>query len=113
MTVITVTGCFGNSNDKGNQNINQAVNKSNPELEKKYEKELKAILKPVWQDTQVNNIKDQILELRAPAKYLNLHLNLVLAFEEIEKGQALADQAQIESGLEKLNDLKKQYPWMD
>lgn len=96
-----------------NQNTNQPQVKSNPQLEREYEKQLKETLKPLWQDKQISGLKEQILDLRVPAKYLELHLNLVFAFDLIEQGQIAADQAKVEEGLEKLNQLKNQYPWLD
>lgn len=99
--------------NKGNNSNNQATIQSNPELEKKYEQQLKIILKPFWTNNDPDNLQEQILELRAPAKYLDLHLNIVLAFDLINQGRLTEDQAKIEEGLEKLNQLKKQYSWLN
>ena len=73
----------------------------------------KEILKPFWQQTQSSGLKEQILALSVPAKYLQLHLDLVLAFDLIEQGQQEADQDKIEKGLTKINQLKDKYPWID
>lgn len=92
---------------------NQSALVSNPELERLYEQHLATILKPFWSTQNAGTIKNQILELRAPGKYLDLHLNLVLAFDLLERGQQAADQAIINQALEKLNKLKSTYPWLD
>ncbi|MFA6381658.1 MAG: hypothetical protein WCX08_00100 [Candidatus Buchananbacteria bacterium] len=83
-----------------------------PELESKYESELIDILKPVWQNESYAGVKSRILALRVPAKYLDLHFNLVVAFELIEQGQGSADQAKIDKGLAKLDELKVKYGWL-
>jgi len=82
------------------------------ELEQKYESEISEILQPVWQNKDFTGVKEKILALKAPAKYLDLHLNLVIAFELIEQGQMDSDQDKIEEGIEKLEKLKTQYPWL-
>ena len=86
---------------------------SNPELERQYEQQLSAILKPFWAGNNPTGIKSKILELHAPGKYLDLHLSIVLAFDLIEQGSQTADQATIEQGLEKLNQLKADYRWLE
>jgi len=86
---------------------------SNPELERQYEQQLAAILKPFWAGNNPTGIKSKILELHAPGKYLDLHLSIVLAFDLIEQGSQTADQATIEQGLEKLNQLKADYRWLE
>jgi len=85
---------------------------SQAEQEAAYEAGVKAGLRPYWQKQDVSGIKDQILDLRAPAKYLDLHLNLVIALESLEQGEKTADQAKIESAMDKLNELKTAYPWI-
>lgn len=92
---------------------NQSALVSNPALERLYEQHLATILKPFWATQNAGAIKSQILELRAPGKYLDLHLNLVLAFDMLERGQQAADQAIINQAWEKLNKLKATYPWLD
>jgi len=84
----------------------------NVELERQYEKSVKEILTPFWAGQPTSGIRQQLLDLRAPALYLNLHINLVLAFDLIEQGQTESDQAKIESGLDRLNGLAGQYAWL-
>jgi len=94
---------------------NQASQKPapSPELERQYEQQIKTVLAPFWLDQTVTGIRDQILEIRTPAKYLDLHLSLVLAFEALEPAQAQGDQSKIDSALAQINQLKQQYPWLE
>jgi len=82
------------------------------DLAARYESDLRLILAPYWQKKNFAGLKDQILELRAPADYLDLHLNLVMAFELIEQGQKNADAEKIEAGMDKISQLSGQYPWL-
>ena len=100
----------GRPNDE-QTSLDQAL-PSNPELERQYERQLRAILEPFWQNSDPTGLKEKILELHAPGKYLELHLNVVLAFDLIERGQQDADQAAIEQGIEKLNRLPANYAWL-
>lgn len=107
---------FGRNNSNSSQNAPGTRNSkttSNPQLEQEYEQEVKRILKPFFQDKQTAGLKDQILSLRAPAKYLELHLKLVLSFDKIYQGQKENDQSIIESGFQNLDQLKNKYPWLD
>ena len=113
--VFSISGCFktetaSNFNDSGNLEPKKL---SAEELEDQYQSLLAEILKPYWQNQGIAGIKDKILALTAPAEYLDLHFNLVVAFELIEQGQASADQAKIEEGLEKIGELKNQYSWIN
>lgn len=94
-----------------NESAPPAVNQE--DLSSQYQASLQEVLKPYWQNGQIEGVKNQILALRAPSQFLDLHFNLVIAFELIEQGQANADQAKIEDGLSKLDQLKKQHSWID
>ena len=85
---------------------------ANPALERAYEKKLLAVLAPYWQQQAVDNVKAGLLELRAPAKYLDLHLGLVLAFEKIQEGTTTGTQSEVADGVEQLESLVRQYPWI-
>ncbi|MCL5794877.1 MAG: hypothetical protein M1338_00755 [Patescibacteria group bacterium] len=117
IVTITLSACgIGGKNQAksffGNQQQKQ-INSSNPELEKEYENELKTIMAPVWQGQQFDGIKDKVLALKAPAKYIELHLNLVLALDKIESGKNNSDQTKVQEGLDKINQLKAQYSWLN
>lgn len=111
---LLLAGCTETSSLVDNlSNSSQIKTPAAEDLENQYETDLAAILKPFWQNNNFVSIKDKALALKAPAKYVDLHFNLIIAFELIEQGQTSSDQAQIEQGLEKLNVLKTQYPWID
>ena len=100
-----------NDNDQAVNNQPQPI--SLPELEKSYESSLKDILQPYWQTHEIAGIKDKVLALKAPVKYLDLHLNLVMALGSIEQGQANSDQVKINAGQAKIDKLPAQYPWLN
>jgi|SRR3989344_5673338 len=109
---LALSACLrGQADNFSNQPASPAI--SQEDLDRQYQASLKEILGPYWQTGQISGLKDQILALRAPSQYLDLHFNLVVAFELIEQGQADADQAKIEDGLSKLDQLKGQYPWLN
>jgi len=110
--LTALTGCRSASNQASDQ-AGQTAPQSNPEIERAYKKALEQVLAPYWQDNQVEGIQLAILELRAPAKYLELHLELVIAFELFEQGQGDQDQEKIEQALEKLSQLQQTYPWVN
>jgi len=115
LTSLLISGCIGflGISESDNQSRNANLANSNPKLENEYENNLKEALEPFWQENKSAGLRDRILELRAPSKYLKLHLDLVLAFDLIEQGQINADQAKIEEGLEKISQLREEYPWLD
>ncbi|HLC89622.1 MAG TPA: hypothetical protein VJG65_01535 [Patescibacteria group bacterium] len=86
---------------------------SGRQQEKSYEESLPKILQLFFENQNHLGLKEKILELRAPAKYLDLHFNLVVAFELIEQGKAENDQKKVDSGINKIRDLEKKYPWLD
>lgn len=77
-----------------------------------YRQSLAEILKPFWSSQSTAGIKEKILELTVPKDLLRLHFDLVVLFEIIEQGQLESDQSKIEDGLDKLNDLKEEFPWI-
>ncbi|OGY48486.1 MAG: hypothetical protein A3J65_01180 [Candidatus Buchananbacteria bacterium RIFCSPHIGHO2_02_FULL_45_11b] len=100
-----------NQNQNGGKEVQPPV-LAEAELEQNYQTAVKEALLPYWQKQDISGVKDKILELRAPAKFLDLHFNLVVALELLEQGKAGADQGKIEAGMEKLNVLKTKYPWL-
>jgi len=84
----------------------------NPKLESKYEEVVHGILAPFFDQKKVADIKEQLLEVAAPASYISVHLELVLAFDLIEQGQVKSDPALIEDGFSKIEKLTTQYHWL-
>ena len=110
---LTFAGCV-----KDVQDNDRGVNKNNIEQNKpvitsqSYQQSLNAILQPYWDSLQPAGVKNKILELTAPAEFLNLHLNIVIAFELIEQGQKDSDQSKIEDGIDRLNNLANNNDWL-
>ena len=127
--VIAIAGIFGYRVLKLNKNANiinanagAETNNSAPlvdqgKLKSDYEQAVYQTLAEFLSDSRPQNFsasaaKQKILDLTVPTEYKDLHLNLVLALDEIESGAAQADQAKIEDGLEKLEALKGEYGWI-
>jgi len=114
LSLVLLAGCsLPLGSGKTNVVNSKKVPVDNPQLEKEYEKAIAEILNPVWEENNFDGIRDKILEIKTPAKYLELHLGLVLALDLIQQGRLDSDQAKIEQGLEKLTELKNQYKWLD
>jgi len=108
-----LTGCSKNPKTQSVQTPGgeQLELPANPELEKNYEKQLSTLFKTFWQTQDETGLRDQVLELRAPAKYLDLHLNIVLALDMIEQARISGIQSQVDEGVSRLNSLSSQYSW--
>ena len=115
---LTLTGCFQPGKKISADNAGQAAANeqqkaaNNQALEHQYEISVPTILKPYWQNNDVADLKAEILALTVPVKYLDLHLNLVMALENIEQGRAGSDQAKIQAGVDKINKLAADYNWL-
>lgn len=105
-----VAGCSG-FNRGADTNTQQQV-KSNPELEREYREEVRDLLAPVFSNYEVTGVREALLDVTVPSAYLDLHLDLVLALDAIETARQNADQAGIEAGLERIDDLADQYDWL-
>lgn len=81
-------------------------------LEASYQSSLNDILRPYWETEQVNGIKDKLLALTVPPKYLKLHLSLVLGINLVEEGTQAADESKVASGKKKIDDSVKEFPWI-
>ncbi|MFA5022483.1 MAG: hypothetical protein WC508_05400 [Patescibacteria group bacterium] len=111
--VLSFSGCGKSTNiSNGNQGTN-TLQQENLQLERSYEQDLKQVLAPYWQTRDIAGVRDKILNLKAPAKYLDLHLNLVIAFDLLEQGQKAGDETKTKSGLDKLSQLKDSYNWLE
>lgn len=110
---LAVSGCVKNVQNNDQGNINNNVEQNKPVItSESYKQSLSAILQPYWDSLQPAGVKDKILELTAPAEFLNLHLNIVIAFELIEQGQKDSDQGKIEDGIDRLNNLANNNDWL-
>lgn len=55
--------------------------------------------------------KNDLLGLRVPAKYKDLHLDLILGLSFLEQGIA-GDEQKLKEGEDKLNKIIEDYPWL-
>jgi len=116
--ILPVAGCQSRGAVAGVNSVTSQAENNQPAVlsltqqESQYEIAVKEILATYWQSQDISGVKDKILALRAPVKYTDLHLSLVLAFESIEQGKKISDQSKINSGADKLNQLKVQYSWL-
>ena len=102
---------------KNNQSADDPnlLNKSiiNPFLEEEYEENIKEILEAFSnQEIEITEAVKKIVDLTVPAKYKDLHLNLVIALSKISQGKDKADQSEIEEGLVDLAQIRQQYNWL-
>jgi len=81
-------------------------------LTQNYEQGIKNALVQFWENNRAAEAKEEILDLKTPSQYLDLHLSLVIALETIEQGNLTADSAKIQAGLEKINQLAAQYSFI-
>ncbi len=112
--VFLPSACLKINQLASNSNISESPQKilSEEELEDKYQVSVQEIMAPYWQSGEVNGLKDKVLALHVPGKYLDLHFNLVIALELIEQGQRDSDQEKIDNGKEKIAELKNEYDWL-
>ncbi|MFA6410070.1 MAG: hypothetical protein WCW26_00630 [Candidatus Buchananbacteria bacterium] len=99
--------------NENQQKANLQAELENPKLEREYEVALKAVMDPYWQTGDYSGLKDKILAQKAPAKYLDLHLNLVIALDSLEQGTKESDQVKIKTAQDNLLKLKNQYRWLE
>lgn len=81
-------------------------------MEASYQASLKEIFTPYWKTGAVSGIKEKLLALTVPPKYLKLHLGLVLGIDMIEQGTQASDENKIESGKKKISDSAQEFPWI-
>ncbi len=105
-----------------NQVINQLTkDKKITQLEENYQAKSREIFKAYEQLIQADNFspeniiehKNRLLDLRVPAKYKELHLNLVLALTKMENYLNQKDAKEKTASLEMTNQLKADYSWLN
>jgi len=55
--------------------------------------------------------KNDLLKLKVPAKYKDLHLDLVISFNFLEEG-VKGNEEKLKEGEKKLDKIIEQYPWL-
>ncbi len=91
------------------------------QLENDYKKEAKAILQEYSELIKKDDLKaeelraarDKLLALKVPAKFKDLHLNLVLALAKEENSLVEGNKEEENSGQEAIDEIKANYTWLN
>jgi len=62
---------------------------------------------------QVTQLKNQLLDLRVPTEYKNLHINLVLALTKMENYLTSGDKAEKVASQQIISQAQADYDWLD
>ncbi len=73
--------------------------------------ELSVVDQAFWQ-TELQAIKGQLLDLWVPAEYRQLHLDLAIALDALERSVATSDPEQFAAAQAQFATLLEQYPWL-
>lgn len=111
---FTLTGCFLVQNNPAQQTSTNSRDQMprNPELEQQYEQQLKEAMAPFFSTGSTVGLREKVLDIRSPAYYLDLHLNLVLALEAAEQAAGHADAVAEAQAIDRISELANQYPWL-
>lgn len=110
---LALVGCAKKNQNENIQDTSKSSNQAKTVVTAEgYQKAIYDTLQPYWSTQQITGVKNNVLEITAPSEFINLHFNIVIAFELMEQGQAESDQAKIEEGIENLNDLASQNSWL-
>ena len=112
-----------NGNQTINQNSNQQADKQVDLglLVKTYQMEVKVIFNNYLRQAQDKNIltsqfvsqaKNQLLALKVPAKFKELHLNLVLALTNLEDYLIDGDEKKLQASDKLINQIRAEYEWL-
>ncbi|MEA3463861.1 MAG: hypothetical protein U9R14_02200 [Patescibacteria group bacterium] len=106
------------------QNNNQQANKlvDIGLLAKTYKTEVKVILNNYLRQIQdksiltaeyTKQIKSQLLDLKMPTEFKDLHLNLVLALDKMEDYLINGGEEKLQDSQELINQVKEEYEWLN
>ena len=134
LLIMVVYLIFGPTIDNQNQTIGyeQTANQNNNQqadklvdmglLAKAYKTEVKVILNNYLRQTQdksiltaeyAEQIKSQLLNLKMPTKFKDLHLNLVLALDKMEDYLIDGCEEKLQASQELINQAKEKYEWLN
>ncbi|MFA6428739.1 MAG: hypothetical protein WCW02_04355 [Candidatus Buchananbacteria bacterium] len=84
-------------------------------LKSDYEQKLNSILANLAVDdlSRLNQTKEQVLALKVPPEYKDLHLGLVLALDKMLNGFKQPATNDLRQGLNELAALKQRYSWLN
>jgi len=123
LTTLIVKPTFPvNKNVNGDQNNMVRINKVDLiKLEKDYEKYFKRIFNEYEQisaDNQLNidlvkKTKEEILNLKVPAKYKDLHIDFILALVKMENYFSGGDNKEKAASLNAIKQIRENYLWLN
>lgn len=74
-----------------------------------FETGIPKILKPYWESNKVDGVVESLSKIFAPVKYVALQIQLIYNLDQIEANDYIIPK---QKTIEKLNNLKKEYPWI-
>lgn len=113
--LVFITACTPKQQvlDSGDdKDLQVAQEERNVITQSEYEAQVHNALKAYWATGEVAGVKDSIVALTVPSQYLDVHFNLVVAFELLDQGQKQDDASKIKKGQEQLEELSKNYTWL-
>lgn len=113
--LVFITACTPRQQVLDNQNgdnLQIVQEEKRVVTQSEYEGQVKTALQGYYTTNDVTAVKDQIVSLTVPAEYLDVHFELVVAFELLDQGQKQNDQSKIDQGQKKLEELSKTYTWL-
>lgn len=113
--LVFITACTPKQQVLDNQNgdnLQIVQEEKRVVTQSEYEGQVKTALQGYYTTNDVTAVKDQIVSLTVPAEYLDVHFELVVAFELLDQGQKQNDQSKIDQGQKKLEELSKTYTWL-
>lgn len=114
LSATLVTACGRRANQPNqNQASTPTPTPSAEEQEQSYRSKVVAILSPHFTGKQTSGITQALLALTVPARYQDLHLQLVLAFSKFDAARTNSDAEAAEAAAVELAGVLEQYPWID
>ena len=95
-----------------NQSPTSPVAPSTEEQEQAYRRDVVAILNPYFAGQPAAGITQRLLALTVPARFQDLHLQLVLAFSRFDTARANGDADAAEGAAAVLEAVVVKYPWV-
>lgn len=95
-----------------NQVPTTAVAPTATEQEAAYRRDVVAILAPHFAGQQTSGVTQRLLALTVPARFQDLHLQLVLAFSRFDTARANGDADAAEEAAAGLEAVVVKYPWV-
>lgn len=110
--LIALSACAPRPAAPSPANQNQPQAPAVEQQEQAYRSAVTAILAPHFAGQQTSGITQQLLALTVPARFQDLHLQLVLVFSKFDTARANGDAEAAEAATAQLGAVRGQYPWI-